>query len=114
MKSGNVSLITQSIDSRNHVIVAIGVIAGLVSSLLNFILLDSVIGFIIAVVILKSAVELLIEINKTRSDREVDLTKYKIFFADSYENIRKKQIKTGCSIWWTNTRSALNRSLWRE
>ena len=93
LKSGNVSLITQSIDSRNHVIVAIGVIAGLVSSLFNFKLLDPIIGLIIAVIILKSALELLIEIFKTRSEGDVDLSQYKIFLADSYENIRKNQIK---------------------
>jgi Co/Zn/Cd efflux system component len=93
LKSGNVSLITQSIDSRNHVIVATGVIIGLISSLLNFKILDTLVGLVIAVIILKSALELLIEIIKSRSEQNVDLSKYKLFLEGSYENIRKKQMK---------------------
>ena len=36
LRSGSVALITQSVDSRNHVIVALGVTAGLIASLLRF------------------------------------------------------------------------------
>jgi hypothetical protein len=42
VRSANVALITQSIDSRNHVIVAASVTAGLVAALLHFALLDTI------------------------------------------------------------------------
>jgi len=43
LRSGQLALITQSVDSRNHVIVAAGVTAGLVASLLQFGLLDTLV-----------------------------------------------------------------------
>ena len=47
------ALITQSIDSRNHVIVGVSVTAGLVAALLNFGLLDALVGLAVAILILE-------------------------------------------------------------
>jgi hypothetical protein len=44
LRSGSLALIAQSVDSRNHVIVAASVTAGLVASLLRFGLLDTFVG----------------------------------------------------------------------
>ena len=62
LRSGHLALITQSVDSRNHVIVAAGVTAGLVAALLRYPLLDTLVGLAVALLILKSAVELAVEI----------------------------------------------------
>ncbi len=62
LRSGSVALITQSIDSRNHVFVALGVTARLAATLLHFSLLDSLVGLAVAILILKSALELGIEV----------------------------------------------------
>lgn len=50
------AFITGSVDSRNHVSVAQGVTAGLMGSLLQFGLLDMLIGLVVALLILWSAV----------------------------------------------------------
>lgn len=72
VKTKTPALITQSIDSRNHVFAAVSVIAGLVAVLLNFVWLDIAVGLIVAVLICKSAVELLIDIIKRAGGEEVD------------------------------------------
>ncbi|MCP4965235.1 MAG: cation transporter, partial [bacterium] len=54
LQSGHLALITQSVDSRNHVLVAFGVTVGLVASLLQFSLLDTLVGLAVALLILKS------------------------------------------------------------
>jgi len=69
-------LITQSIDSRNHVFVAFGVIAALISSALNVPIIDIIVGIIVAVLILKGAVELLIEMIRSSNEEEIDLSKF--------------------------------------
>jgi len=93
VKSGSLALITQSIDSRNHVIVAASVIAGLIASLLKFNLLDTLVGFVVAVLILKSAVELAIEVIRSLGDDEMDVSHYKIGILTSYETFRNNQFR---------------------
>jgi hypothetical protein len=48
VRSGSLALITQSVDSRNHVIVAASVTAGLIASRLDFPLLDTLVGLAVA------------------------------------------------------------------
>jgi len=76
LKHSCVPLIAQSIDSRNHIIVAGGVAAGLVAARFEFMLLDQVVGLAVAILILKAAVELLADLIRSREDGEIDLSKY--------------------------------------
>jgi len=92
LKSGSLALITQSVDSRNHVIVAASVTAGLIASLLRFPLLDTLVGLGVAVLILKSAVELAIELVRSLGEEEVDLSRYKMGFVARYEQFRQAQL----------------------
>jgi len=92
-RSGSVTLITQSVDSRNHVIVAIGVTAGLIASLLQFGLLDTLVGFAVALLILKSAVELAIESFRSLGQPEADLARPTMGLVEKYEQFRQKQLR---------------------
>jgi len=92
LRSGSVALITQSVDSRNHVIVAVSVTAGLVAALLRFPLLDTLVGLAVAGLILQSAVELAIETVRSLGDEEVDLSRYKAGLAERYEQFRQAQL----------------------
>ena len=92
LRSGSLALITQSVDSRNHVVVAAGVTAGLVASLLRFPLLDTLVGLAVAVLILKSAVELAIEAIRSLGEEEVDLSRYQMGLAGWYERFRQTQL----------------------
>lgn len=91
-RKGSVALITQSVDSRNHVIVAGGVTVGLIAALLRFPLLDTVVGLAVAALILRSATELLLEVVRSLGDETVDLSRYRMGIFDRYGEFRKTQL----------------------
>jgi hypothetical protein len=93
LRSGSMALITQSVDSRNHVIVAASVTAGLVASLLRFPLLDTLVGLAVALLILKSAVELAIETIRSLGEEGADLSRYKFGVVELYERFRQAQLR---------------------
>jgi Co/Zn/Cd efflux system component len=93
LRGGIMALITQSVDSRNHVIVAASVTAGLVGSLLHFPLLDTLVGLGVAFLILKSALELAIETVRSLSEEELDLTRFEFGIAAQYDKFRQAQLR---------------------
>jgi len=93
LRSGSMALITQSVDSRNHVIVGLSVTVGLIASLLQFSLLDTLVGLAVALLILKSAVELGIETIRSLKDEEIDLSRYRIGLVDQYAQFRQAQLR---------------------
>jgi cation diffusion facilitator family transporter len=93
LRSGSVALITQSVDSRNHVIVALSVTAGLIAALLRFGLLDTLVGLAVAILILKSAVELGIDTIRSLREGETDLSRYKMGLMERYEQFRQTQLR---------------------
>jgi hypothetical protein len=93
LRSGIMALITQSVDSRNHVIVAASVTAGLVASLLRFPLLDTLVGLGVALLILKSAVELAVETVRSLGGEEIDLSRFEFGIAAQYDKFRQMQLR---------------------
>jgi Co/Zn/Cd efflux system component len=93
LRSGSVTLITQSVDSRNHVIVALSVTAGLVASLLRFSLLDTLVGLAVAVLMLKSAVELGVETVRSLREGKADFSRYRMGLVERYEQFRQAQLR---------------------
>ena len=79
--------------SRNHVIIAASVTAGLIGSLLRFPLLDTLVGLAVAVLILKSAVELAVETVRSLGEEEVDLSRYEFGIVGGYEQFRQAQLR---------------------
>lgn len=99
-KTSTTALITQSVDSRNHVIAALGVIGGLIAALFNIIWIDIVVGLIMALLICKSAVELLLDLIKKSNDEEFDFLQYRFggyhkFIINRYYNWMLQQINEG-------------------
>jgi protein-S-isoprenylcysteine O-methyltransferase Ste14/Co/Zn/Cd efflux system component len=91
LRRQSMALITQSVDSRNHVIVAGGVTAGLIAGLLRFPWLDYLVGVVVAVLILKSAVELAVELIRSRNEETPDLGKFQF---GVYERFRRSQLRS--------------------
>jgi protein-S-isoprenylcysteine O-methyltransferase Ste14 len=76
LKHSSVPLIAQSVDSRNHVIVAGGVGAGLFAAWFDLLLLDRLVGLAVAVLILKAAGELLRDLLASAGEEEMDLSRW--------------------------------------
>jgi len=93
LRSGIMTLITQSVDSRNHVIVATGVATGLVASLLRLPMLDTLVGLGVALLILKSAVELAVETVRSLGGEEIDLSRFEFGIAAQYDKFRQAQLR---------------------
>ena len=91
LRRQSMALITQSVDSRNHVVVAGGVTAGLLAALLRFHWLDYLVGVVVAVLILKSAVELAVELIRTRDEETPNLSKFQF---GVYERFRRSQLRS--------------------
>lgn len=92
-QSGSIALITQSVDSRNHVVVAAGVTAGLIGSLYDAAILDTLVGLGVALIIFRSAVELLIEMVKSIGGDEQGLAKHRLPFSERYQAFRRSQLR---------------------
>jgi divalent metal cation (Fe/Co/Zn/Cd) transporter len=85
---GNLSLISQSVDSRNHIYVAGAVILGAAFSMLGILFVDSIIGAFLALRMALDAVELTREVLSRMEGEKTDYTKYKTFLEERLEGIR--------------------------
>jgi len=92
VKGGAMALVTQSIDSRNHVIVAATVVGGLLASVLEFPLLDTLVGLAVAALILKSAIELGVEVIRSAGEGDSDLSRYRPGLAKRFDRFRQGQL----------------------
>jgi hypothetical protein len=92
LQNGLMAFIAESVDSRNHVIVALAVTAGLVASVLHFGLLDMLVGLVVAVLILWSAIELAVDLVRSSSG-QVDLSRYGFWLQHVYEQGRETYLR---------------------
>jgi hypothetical protein len=93
LQSGRMTLITQSIDSRNHVLIAVGVTAGLIASLLRFPLLDAIVGVLVAALILHSGIEQAVGLIRSWNSGEADLSRYSVPFVGKIREFRRTQLR---------------------
>ena len=91
-RSGQQAIIAQAVDSRNHAIVATGVIVGLVATLLRFPLLDTLVGLAVAVLILKSGIKLALEMVRTLRGEEMDFSRYELGFVVEHRHFQQQQL----------------------
>ncbi len=91
-RSKQLPLISQAVDSRNHAVVAAGVTVGLMAALLHFPLLDALVGLAVAVLILKSGVELALETVRALRGEEVDFSRYELGFVEEYRHFQEQQL----------------------
>jgi hypothetical protein len=69
------------------------VTAGLVASLLRFPLLDTLVGLVVALLILKSALELAIETVRSVGEEEPDLSRFRLPIAGRFDAFRGAQLR---------------------
>ncbi len=88
-KKRSLALISQSIDSKNHIYVAAAVIAGAIFSNFGIHFVDSAIGAYIAVRIFIDAFNLLKETFSSMQGEEIDFDKYSGHIDKKWQNVKK-------------------------
>jgi cation diffusion facilitator family transporter len=91
---GSLSLISQSIDSKNHVFVAGAVLIGIILAKFGVFIVDSIVGLVVAGMILKSATGLAIETSKIAGGQELDLSRFTRAEERAFENRRRDYFKS--------------------
>lgn len=95
LRGGNASLVSQSVDSRNHALAGLAVTAGLISVVLHAAVIDTLIGLVLALTILKSCAGLTRDlIHSHRGGQQPGLSRYSLWIADRLERIIRARIGT--------------------
>ncbi|MCF7944713.1 MAG: cation transporter [Spirochaetia bacterium] len=76
LKFGSLAITAQSIDSRNHLLTAAGVLLSFFASWLGTPLVDLLIGLVIALIILKSSWNLFFDIRRNTNNEQIDFSVY--------------------------------------
>ena len=93
-RNGSLVLISQSVDSKNHIYVALGVIAGAVFSIFGIYFVDAFVGGFVAIRILIDGIKLSKETIASIKGEEVDLKKYEIPFEKHWEMSKVETFRT--------------------
>jgi hypothetical protein len=93
-RNGSLVLISQSVDSKNHIYVALGVIIGAIFSILGVYLVDALVGGFIAMRILVDGIRLSKETIASIRGEEVDLKNYEIPFEKQWESSKLETFRT--------------------
>ena len=93
-RNGSLALISQSVDSKNHIYVATGVIIGAICSILGVHFVDVLIGGFVAMKILVDGVGLSKEAFASIKGEDVDLEKYEVPFERHWRMSKLKTFRT--------------------
>jgi Co/Zn/Cd efflux system component len=92
-RTATLSLVTQAVDSRNHVVVAASVAAGLLASLARFPLLDTLVGLGVSLLILWSSAELVLDVIRSRDEEAPEMAPYAPAMLERYDQFRQQQMQ---------------------
>lgn len=90
---GRIALISQSVDSKNHILVAGVIIVGAIFSIFGVHFVDTLISGFIAIRILLDAIELTKETLAHSRGEEIDFSKYKTIVDGQLDSHRQKSFK---------------------
>ena len=94
-RSRSLSLLSQSVDSRNHVYQAGAVIVGLTFALFRVYALDALVGLAVSGLMLRSAVELTIEVAKASKGAAFDASHFERRYERAWAQHQLRQFE-----WW--------------
>jgi cation diffusion facilitator family transporter len=93
-RNGSLVLISQSVDSKNHIYVALGVITGAIFSIFGIYFVDAFVGGFVATRILVDGVKLSKETIASIKGEAVDLKKYEVPFERHWEMSKLETFRT--------------------
>jgi len=91
--SGNLTLISQSVDSKNHIFIASSVVIGAIFSIFGIYYVDAIVGAVVAFRIFTDAVGLLKDAIHSMKGEETDLHKYKTPVGDYVQDGKMKAFR---------------------
>jgi len=94
-RSANMSLVSESVDSLNHVVTAVAVLAGILAAYLGTSLVDSLVGLFVAGFILRGSTALTLDTLRAREGKGMDLTHW----GSSWEKAMIEARKGHLEIW---------------
>lgn len=86
----NLTVLAQSEDSKNHVIVGFLVLVGVILGSYKLDIVDSIVGVLIGLLILRGSYELFQDIRAASRGEDVDYEKYKVGFWRRFESTQKQ------------------------
>jgi cation diffusion facilitator family transporter len=93
-RNGSLVLISQSVDSKNHIYVALGVITGAIFSIFGIYFVDAFVGGFITTRILVDGIRLSKETIASIKGEEVDLKKYEVPFERHWKLSKLETFRT--------------------
>jgi Co/Zn/Cd efflux system component len=91
---GSLALISQSIDSRNHIYVAVAVITGAVFSLVGIYFVDALIGLYVSFKIVKDGLGLSREVILSFKGEPLDFSKYEVLLEKRWKRGHEDAVRT--------------------
>ena len=92
-RSANMSLISESVDSLNHVVTAVAVLVGIMAAALGTSLVDSLVGLFVAGFILKGSTALTLDTLRTRGGSGMDLARWGSSWERALGEARKRHLE---------------------
>jgi cation diffusion facilitator family transporter len=92
-RTGNLSMVSQSVDNRNHEIIAVAVLGGIAFAAFGIPMVDSSVSLVISILILKSVEEISVEAIKTARGGEADLSRFKAKWESTIDHYRSDYFK---------------------
>lgn len=89
----NLTILTQSEDSKNHVLNAVLVLIAVSAEYLQIYIFDGIVGCFIGLLILKGAYNLSLDLRSIQQGEDIDFSKYKLGVWKAYNKFRYKMIK---------------------
>jgi len=94
LKNKSLSLIIQSVDSRNHIFVSMAVILGAICSFFNLLIVDAIIGLLLSIRMFIDGVGLIKELIYSRKDENPDYSHYESFIFKKWNFNKEETFKT--------------------
>jgi hypothetical protein len=92
-RSGNMSLVSESVDSLNHVVIAAAVLVGMFAAMLGTSIVDALVGLFVAAFILRGSVTLTMDLLRARGG-EMDMAHYGSSWEKALNEGRRKRTRT--------------------
>jgi hypothetical protein len=90
----NLTIIVQSEDSRNHILIGLLVFVSVIAGLYSFTIIDGIVGLLISFLIFYGCLEVFRDIRSLEKGEEINFEKYKIGMWKLFDKFRRNVVGT--------------------